>query len=268
MMEDFKNENLWLMKGDCLERMKEIPDGSVDMVLTSPPYDDLRDYNGSLVWGPDVWQNVINNIQRVLKDGGVCVWVVNDATKNGSETGTSFKQALYAMSVGLKLHDTMIWEKSTFSAVGALRTRYAPVFEYMFIFVKGKLKTFNPIKDKPNKHAGVAHHGTVRNADGSTKEVSGKKHGKRVAELGQRHNVWRINEEKSLNKDHPAVFPLALAVDHILSWSNAGDTILDMFMGSGTTGVACVNTGRNFIGIELDDNYFDIAKDRILNIKE
>lgn len=257
-----------LLYGDCLDLMKDLPDESVDMVLTSPPYDDLRDYNGSLVWGPDIWQNVIINIQRVLKDGGVCVWVVNDATKNGSETGTSFKQALYAMSIGLKLHDTMIWEKSSFSAVGALQTRYAPVFEYMFIFVKGKLKTFNPIKDKPNKHAGVTLHGTIRNKDGSTKEISGKKAGKRIAEFGQRHNVWRINEEKYLNKEHPAVFPLALAIDHILSWSNAGDTILDMFMGSGTTGVACVNTNRNFIGMETDFKYFRLAKKRIREAKD
>lgn len=253
-----------LMRGDCLEMMKLIPDGSVDMVITSPPYDDLRTYNDTLSdWNADKWQAVLRDLFRVLKEGGVAVWVVADATKKGSETGTSFKQALYAMDVGFNLHDTMIWEKSTFSAVGALKTRYAPVFEYMFVFSKGKLSTFNPIKDKPNKHAGVAHHGTVRNGDGTTKQLSGISSGKKVADLGQRHNVWRINEEKVLNKLHPAVFPESLAKDHILSWSNPGEIVFDPFLGSGTSGVAAVNTGRKFIGIERDDKYFAIAQKRI-----
>ncbi len=253
-----------LMLGDCLERMKEIPDGSVDLTVTSPPYDNLRTYNDSLNdWGPEKWTAIISDLFRVTKDGGVVVWIVADATIKGSETGTSFRQALYAMECGFKLHDTMIWEKSTFSAVGALKQRYAPVFEYMFVFVKGAFSTFNPIKDKPNKHAGVAHHGTVRQKDGSVRSLSGIKSGKTVAEFGQRHNVWRVNEEKSLNKLHPAVFPLSLAQDHVLSWSHEGDTVFDPFMGSGTTGVACANTGRRFIGIERDGKYFQTAEDRI-----
>lgn len=258
-----------LMLGDCLERMKEIQVGSVDLTVTSPPYDNLRTYNDTLNdWTPEKWQAIIRELFRVTKDGGVVVWVVADATVKGAETGTSFRQALYAMEFGFKLHDTMIWEKSTFSAVGALKERYAPVFEYMFVFVRGALSTFNPIKDKPNKHAGVAHNGTVRQKDGSVRSISGIKSGKTVAEFGQRHNVWRINEEKALNKLHPAVFPLALAKDHITSWSNDGDTVFDPFMGSGTTGVACANTGRRFIGIERDETYFKIAQDRIYKAQE
>ena len=255
--------NVKLMLGDCLERMAEIEVGSVDLTVTSPPYDNLRNYNGSLNdWTEGKWKAVLTDVFRVTKEGGVVVWVVGDATINGSETGTSFRQALFAMECGFKLHDTMIWEKSTFSAVGALRHRYAPVFEYMFIFSKGSPQTFNPIKDKPNKHAGASHHGTVRQVDGSTRKVSGS--GKKVvADLGQRYNVWRINEEKSLNKLHPAVFPVALAQDHVISWSNPGNTVLDPFLGSGTTGVACVNTGRKFIGIERDLGYFKIAQTRI-----
>ena len=159
----------------------------------------------------------------------------------------------------------MIWEKSTFSAVGALKTRYAPVFEYMFIMVKGKLKTFNPIKDKKNKHFGVKHHGTYRNTDGTTKEVVGKSKGKVVSEFGQRHNVWQINEEKVLNKLHPAVFPESLANDHIISWSNEGDLVFDPFMGSGTTGKMAKFNNRNFIGVEKVEEYFSIAKERIEN---
>ena len=257
-------DNFNLMLGDCIERMREIPNGSVDLTVTSPPYDNLRTYNGSLDdWNATKWQGILRELYRVTKYGGVVVWVVGDATIKGSETGTSFQQALYAKECGFNLHDTMIWEKSTFSAVGALKQRYAPVFEYMFVLTKGRLSTFNPIKDKPNKHAGVAHHGTVRQKDGSVKGLSGIKSGKTVADFGQRHNVWRINEEKSLNKLHPAVFPLALAQDHVLSWSDEGATVFDPFLGSGTTGVACANTGRNFIGIERDEGYFQTASDRI-----
>ena len=259
-----------LINDDCLKAMdKLIEDGiNVDMILTSPPYDNLRTYENSLNWNEDIWKQVMSKCYDVLVDGGVMVWIVGDATIKGSETGTSFKQALYAKEIGFNLHDTMIWEKSTFSAVGALKTRYAPVFEYMFVLTKGKLKTFNPIKDKPNKHFGVKHHGTYRKSDGSTKEVVGKANGKVVAEYGQRHNVWKVNEEKVFNKLHPAVFPEQLANDHIISWSNEGDIVLDPFMGSGTTGVACKNLNRNFIGIEIVEDYFNIASERINKSKD
>ena len=251
--------------GDCLDVMQGIPDGSVDLTVTSPPYDNLRTYNGNNdQWGEHVWKAVIADLYRVTADGGVVVWVVADATIKGSETGTSFKQALWAMECGFRLHDTMIWQKSTFSAVGALQTRYAPVFEYMFVLVKGKKRTFNPIKDRPNKHAGVKHHGTIRQRDGSVLEVNGKKSGKTIAQFGQRFNIWQITEEKnSRAHGHPAPFPLQLATDHILSWSNPGDTVLDPFLGSGTTGVAAANTGRRFIGIERDTDYFSAASARI-----
>ena len=252
-----------LKHGDCLELMKEIPDGSVDMVLTSPPYDNLRSYENSLDWDFEIFKNVASEIYRIIKNGGVVVWVVSDATVNGSETLTSFKQAIYFKDIGFNVHDTMIWEKSTFSATGALKVRYAPVFEYMFILTKGKLSTFNPIKDRKNKHFGVSHHGTVRKRNGSTAAVSGASNGKVINKYGQRFNVWKINEEKVLNKLHPAVMPVPLAVDHILSWSNSFDVVLDPFMGSGSTGVACVNTNRKFIGIEKVDKYFEIADKRI-----
>ena len=252
-----------LLSGDCLEGMKEIPDASVDLTVTSPPYDNLRTYAGTLEWNFDIFKQVANELYRITKDGGVVVWVVGDATIKGSETGTSFKQALCFKEIGFNLHDTMIWEKSTFSAVGALKTRYAPVFEYMFIVAKGKLKTFNPIKDKPNKHFGVKHHGTYRKGDGTTKEVVGKSKGKVVAEYGQRHNVWQVNEEKVLNKLHPAVFPEQLANDHIISWSNENDIVFDPFMGSGTTGKMALLNNRKFIGIEKVPEYFDIGVNRI-----
>ena len=251
--------------GDCLEIMKDIPDGSVDLTVTSPPYDDLRTYKGNIdQWCFEKFKQISKELFRVTSDGGVVVWIVSDATIRGSETGTSFRQALHFMDCGFNLHDTMIWEKPTFTATGSLAVRYAHVFEYMFVFSKGKPKTFNPIKDKLNVSAGRKIHGTIRQKDGSTKKQSCI--GNEIQALGQRHNVWKICPEKSnKNRKHPAVFPEQLAKDHIISWSNEGDTVLDCFMGSGTTGIACVHTGRNFIGIELDEEYFQIAKERVEN---
>jgi len=249
-----------LMLGDCLERMKEIPDGSVDLTVTSPPYDNLRTYNGNnALWGEHVWKAAIKDLYRVTKDGGVVVWVVGDATIKGSETGTSFRQALWAMDCGFNLHDTMIYAKPNFSAVGALATRYAPVFEFMFVWSKGSVRTFNPIKDRQCKTVGKVKRGTIRQRDGSTKRMSNE--GWVQPAFGQRFNIWEIVPQSQ--KGHPAPFPEALARDHILSWSNEGDTVFDPFMGSGTTGKMAKLLNRNFIGIELDQGYFDIAKQRI-----
>lgn len=254
-----------LKQGDCLELMKNIPDKSIDLTVTSPPYDNLRTYNGCISqWSFEKFKNIARELYRITKDGGVVVWIVNDATIKGSETGTSFKQALYFKDCGFNLHDTMIWRKPTFTATGSLAVRYAPVFEYMFVFSKGKVKAFNPIKDKQNTRAGQYFHGTIRGRDGGTeRRITGDKK-KKIAQFGQRHNVWDISPENSNSKRcHPAQFPEQIATDHIISWSNEGDIVFDCFMGSGTTGVACVNTNRNFIGMEIDKSYFDIAKSRI-----
>lgn len=252
-----------LHNGDCLEFMRTLPDNSVDLTITSPPYDNLRSYNGNNeLWNKSFWKETILQLFRITKNNGVVVWIVSDATINGSETGTSFKQALYAIDCGFNLHDTMIWNKGTFTAVGSLKSRYAPVFEYMFIFSKGFPKTFNPIKDKKNKHFGRKKHGTFTQKDGTKKPLSSI--GKPIAEYGQRFNVWDVAAEKSNSKRfHPAMFPEKLAYDHIISWSNENDVVLDPFMGSGTTGVACVNTNRKFIGCEIDKEYFNIAQKRI-----
>jgi len=252
-----------LIHGDCLEEMKKLEESSVDLTVTSPPYDNLRTYNGNNdQWGEAVWKSIIKELYTVTKEGGVVVWVVGDATIKGSETGTSFKQALWAMQCGFNLHDTMIWEKQTFTDTGSLRVRYGNVFEYMFIFSKGRPKTFNALKDRLNKQPGKKKHGTVRQKDGSLKPISSI--GKKIGLYGQRFNVWNINTEVSNSKRcHPAQFPEQLAHDHIISWSNEGDTVLDCFMGSGTTGKMAKQLGRNFIGIELDKTYFDIATKRI-----
>jgi DNA modification methylase len=251
-----------LMQGDCLEKMKDIPDGSVDLTVTSPPYDNLRTYNGTLNdWTQEKWQAIIRDLFRVTKQGGVVVWVVGDATINGSETGTSFRQALWAMECGFRLHDTMIWNKGAFTAVGTLRSRYGSVFEYMFVWSKGSVRTFNPIKDRQCKSVGKVKSGTIRQRDGSTKRKSNE--GWIQPAFGQRFNIWDIANPGIAGNPHPAVFPEALARDHILSWSNEGDTVFDPFLGSGTTGKMAILHGRNFIGIERVEKYFDIACKRI-----
>ena len=249
--------------GDCLEVMQGIPDGSVDLTVTSPPYDNLRTYNGNNdQWGEHVWRAVIADLYRVTADGGVVVWVVRDATIKGSETGTSFKQALWAMECGFRLHDTMIWDKPYILPLRS--NRYENSSEYMFVFSKGQPSTVNLIKDKLNKGAGRKITGHKRGANGKPVDLVNVGTEVVIASFGTRHNVWVIDTNRGRNgHNHPASFPLQLATDHILSWSNPGDTVLDPFLGSGTTGVAAANTGRRFIGIEMDADYFAAASARI-----
>ena len=252
--------------GDCLELMKGIPNNSIDLTVTSPPYDNLRSYNGNISqWSFEKFQEIAKQLYRVTKDGGVVVWIVADATIKGSETGTSFRQALWFMECGFNLYDTMIWNKGSCPSIGDLN-RYENVFEYMFVFSKGKPKSANIIKDKPNKTFGKKQRGSIRQANGELRKTSG--YGKRfIAEFGRRHNVWKITPCNSSKErtGHPAQFPEQLANDHIISWSNEGGIVLDPFMGSGTTGKMSVLNNRNFIGIELDEGYFQIAKQRIEN---
>ena len=245
-----------LLNGDCLELMKNIPDGSVDLTVTSPPYDNLRTYNGNIgQWSFDKFKAIAEQLYRVTKEGGVVVWIVADKTENGSETGTSFRQALWFMERGFNLHDTMIWRKPN-AMPQVDKTRYTQCFEYMFIFSKGKPKTFNPIKT-PCKYAGKFLKTTNKNP-----ESIKSSHGNVVNKERIAFNIFDY-VVAGTNYGHPAIFPERLAEDHILSWSNEGDTILDCFMGSGTTGKMAVLNNRNFIGIELDKGYFDIAKQRI-----
>ena len=254
-----------LKHGDCLDVMENIADNSIDLIVTSPPYDNLRTYNDNInQWNFDKFKKIAKELYRIIKNGGVVVWVVADATIKGSETGTSFKQALYFKDCGFNLHDTMIYQKQNY--VPLTHNRYEQEFEYMFIFSKGKPKTFNPIKI-PCKYAGTETWGSVSfhktNKSGlvsvGKKKVNDYKiHGNIFCYL-----VGKVKSKKNIK--HPAPFPLQLAVDHILSWSNENDIVLDCFMGSGTTGVACKQLNRDFIGIELDKNYFEIAKNRIKN---
>jgi site-specific DNA-methyltransferase (adenine-specific) len=236
-----------------------MPAESVDLVVTSPPYDDLRTYGGHS-WD---FYGVAWNLKRLLKPGGVIVWVVNDATKDGSETGSSMAQAMYFRQIGLLLHDTMIWRKE--GCPFPETNRYYPVFEYMFVLSKGQPRVCNQIADRQNKWAGTAYHGTDRQKDGTTKDCNAQSRGihRPIKELGVRFNVWDLPHTGIAGAKHPAPFPEALARDHILSWSNEGDTVLDPFSGSGTTIKMARETGRRGIGIEINEEYCQIAVERL-----
>lgn len=232
----------------------------VDLTVTSPPYDNLRTYKNTCEWDFEVFKEVAKCLYDITKDGGVVVWVVGDATVNGSETGTSFRQALYFMEIGFKLYDTMIWSKP--SPAVPTESRYYDTFEYMFVFSKGKPKTLNLLQDRQNKSTGSVSNKETRSCREDRKVKSEKRI---VKAYSRRFNVWEIS--RGHNKtEHPAVFPEQLAKDHVLSWSNEGDVVLDPFMGSGTTGKMALLNNRRFIGIEKVKEYFDISKNRIDDI--
>ena len=250
-----------LFQGDCLDILPTLANDSIDLTVTSPPYDNLRTYNGTLKWDVNVWESVILELYRTTKQGGVVVWVVGDATIKGSESCTSFKQALFAIECGFNLHDTMIWEKPNpmpqFKA-----NRYTLAFEYMFIFSKGAPKVFNALEIE-TKTFGKIQRGSTGHVNNWRTNEQIKKETTPTKKLKKKTNVWEIPHRLRQKTGHPSVFPLELALNHINTWSNENDWILDPFMGSGTTGVACVNTNRKFIGIEKYEKYFDIAQKRI-----
>lgn len=244
--------------GDCLDVMRQMDDECVDLTVTSPPYDNLRTYNGNISqWNFKKFTEIAKELYRITNRGGVVVWIVSDKTENGSETGTSFRQALYFKEIGFNLHDTMIWRKT--NPMPKVRTkRYFDVFEYMFVLSKGIPKTFNPIMQKC-KCGGQEYNSTCKNMGGESGRTkkSLKINAERYAD-----NIFDIAVAQN-KTGHPAVFPLKIAQDHIISWSNENDVVFDPFMGSGTTGIACVNNRRNFIGCEICKEYFDISTQRI-----
>ena len=253
-----------IYQGDCFEVLKTFEDNSIDLTVTSPPYDNLRTYGGVIDgWSFEKFQGIARELYRITKEGGVVVWVVADATIKGSETGTSFKQALYFMECSFNLHDTMIWQKASY--VPLTHNRYEQEFEYMFVLSKGKPKTFNPIKVEC-KYAGTTTWGDA--SFHKTNDSGLIKVGKKVVnDTKIKGNVFRYDTAKASKRGeyggHPAPFPEALANDHILSWSNEGDIVLDPFMGSGTTGFVANKLGRHYIGIELNPEYVEMARRRI-----
>ncbi|MBI3305648.1 transcriptional repressor LexA [Candidatus Nomurabacteria bacterium] len=246
--------------GDAVEVMKVMPPDSIDLVVTSPPYDELRNYNGYRF----NFEGMAHGLFRVMKKGGVVVWIVGDQTIKGDETGTSFRQALYFKQVGFNLFDTMIYLKTPRGAVGNNKT-YWQAFEYMFMLSKGTPKTINLIKDRENKDERDGDNGTKRLHDGTLLKL--KRAG--YSKYGRRTNVWEylIGKGHSASDDiaykHPAIFPEKLVQDHITSWSNPGDVVFDPMCGSGTTCKMARLHKRNFIGIDISSEYCKIAEERL-----
>lgn len=243
--------------GDAGKVLATFPDNCIDLTVTSPPYDNLRNYNGYVF----DFEEIALQLFRVTKVGGVVVWIVADATLNGNETGTSFQQVLYFKSIGFKLHDTMIWNKNIASFPE--KNRYYNCFEYMFILSKmSSPTTVNLISDRRNVWYGTKVHGTNRKVSG---ETTPKKSNDVINEYGVRYNVWNIHSERHNRSGHPAVFPKSLAADHIITWSNPGDVVLDPFCGSGTTLGQALKLHRNFIGIDISEDYCEISKREVSN---
>ena len=263
------------------EGLKHLKDESIDIVITSPPYDNIRNYNND---DTNVENNsefdidiIINELYRVLKKGGVVIWVVADQTDKASESTTSFHQAINFNKKGFKLYDTMIFEKQ--NPTPKTHKRYEQSFEYIFMFTKGKPKAANIIVEK-SKHSGKQRYNHTYRHDENDK-LSPQHKGGEVSEYKIKNNIFKYvvgkNEKYAdiVKRNHPAKFPIELVRDQLLSWSNEGDTVLDPFSGSGTTAIVAILTNRNYIGfeknkkyVESSNRYIDIVKDKIKNNDE
>jgi len=257
----YNHKGITIYHGNCKDILRSMDQESVDLILTSPPYDSIRDYTG---YEFDFY-NIAIELRNLIKPGGLIVWVVSDQTLNGSETGTSFEQAIFFKKIGLKLHDTMIFQKNAYDP-NIHHARYMGVFEYMFVFLKGeKPKAFNPILKKNSCYG---------NKSGVHKsmQASGKRYvydvDRKIAKESKRGNIWTYNVGNATGDDklafkHPAPFPENLAREHILSWSNEGDVVLDPFLGSGTVLKSAKHTNRSGIGIEIEEEYCKISIRRL-----
>lgn len=262
----FLNELNVIYNEECVSGMSNhISDESIDMVVTSPPYDSARTYKGY----DFIAENVVKELYRVIKPGGVVVWVVGDATIKGSETGTSFQQALLFMNEGFRLHDTMIYQKQ--NPMPQFKSkRFTNAFEYMFVFSKDAPATFNGIFEETIHKDLNYSSSSYRQTDGSKKK---RKEGNTKPKKEKlKSNIWSYKVGTPSTKDkiafeHPAIFPEKLAEDHILSWSNPGDIVLDPFMGSGTTAKMAILNNRHYIGFEISEEYCGIAEERLNTYK-
>ncbi len=241
---------------NCLITMSNMPESYIDFVITSPPYDDIRNYNGYQF----EFEKIAKELFRVLKTGGVIIWIVADATIDGSETGTSFKQALFFKEIGFRLHDTMIYYKN--NPMPQTGNRYHQHFEYMFAFSKGNPKTFNPITE-PTKFHGLANMKN-RGQEGALnyKKVERTKE-KKVGNVFSYSIGGGISTKDKVAFQHPAIFPEKLVADQINTWTNENDLVYDPFIGSGTTAKIAHILKRNWIGSEISKEYVEIAKQRL-----
>ena len=254
-----------IINDDCVRLMKKMPEACVDLTVTSPPYDDLRDYENEMNWDYTIFRKVARELYRITKNGGVVVWVIGDKTNKGNKTLTSFKHALYFQEVGFNIYDVIIYEKT--GSGPPHPKRYFNSFEYMLVMSKGRPKTVNLLQDKKNSWAGMS---TFSNVTRREKDGSLTDKGKKVInEYGVRTNIWRYNNGKGFSTkdkiayEHPAIFPEKLARDHIESWSNPGDIVFDPFGGSGTTAKVSIELDRRWIYVEKVKKYCDIAARRI-----
>lgn len=251
-----------IITGDSAVVLQSFPSDCIDLTVTSPPYDNLRTYNGFVF----DFETIAKQLFRVTKAGGVVVWVVGDSTVNGSESLSSFRQAIGFQEIGFNVHDTMIYKKSGIAYPSF--DKYYQQFEYMFVFSKGKPATFNPLKDRKNRWSGSWSDQSSRMKNGELKRR--KKVVKHAEDYGVRSNIWEFHagagygQTDKIAYEHPATFPEALAKDHILSWSNEGDTVLDCFAGSGTTLKMAKMLNRHYLGIEISPEYVTLAEKRLL----
>ncbi len=254
-----------IIEGNCIEIMQQFDDDSIDLTVTSPPYDDLRNYKGYVF----PFEEIAQALYRITKPGGVVVWVVADATIEATETGTSFKQALYFKEIGFNLHDTMIFRKKN-PIPQIYRKRYNNEFEYMFVFSKGVVKTHNPIM-VDCLHAGLELNGTTYKNYSKNEQIR-EKLAKPVKNQKIKGNIWEYvvgkKQEDQEAKGHPAPFPCELVRDHIISWTNPGDIVLDPMSGSGTTPRVAYELERNYIGIDISQEYCELARQRVKSIEK
>lgn len=256
------SDRLSLVCCDNIQYSKTLDKNSIQLTVTSPPYDNLRNYTGSeCLWDMSKTRELAVELLRITRDGGVVVWNTCDQTVDGSESGSSFRQALCFMECGFLLADTMIYKKINPGGARGSNKTYLQCFEYMFVFSKGKIGTHNLLKDRLNKFVGSGKGGGRRNRDGSVSNTKMLK----SEEFGRRTNIWEYatTSRDEFSKKHPAPFPYALAEDHILSWSNEGDVVFDPFSGSGTTCLAAIKNNRTAIGVDVSEEYCEIARQRL-----
>lgn len=234
---------------NCLHTMLRMPSNFVDLILTSPPYDNLRDYKGFNF----PFKHIARQLYRVTKEGGILIWIVSDQTINGSESGTSFRQALFFIECGFRLHDTMIFEKINF--IPLTHNRYEQCFEYMFVFSKGKPKTFNPIMDKSKTFGSITKTDSKKTDSSGNYGMRKRKHKYITNEFKIKSNIFKYATGNKESNFHIAPFPEALAAEQINSWSNIGEIIYDPFAGSGTSLKMAHIYKRNWIGSEMSAEY-------------
>lgn len=264
----FCNTQLAIHNGECSSILSQFPECCIDIVITSPPYANIRSYNGYSF----PFESIAEQLFRVVKRGGIMVWVVGDSTIKGSETGNSFRQALYFKDIGFRLHDTMIYEK--LNGMPLNHNRYEQKAEYMFVLSKGKPATFNPILE-PCVGAGKINTGGARQETISRSEKNANYGGwgyrKPIKQMKIKSNIWRYytgrghsTADASIFKQHPAIFPEQLAQDHILSWSKENDIVLDPMCGSGTTLKMALLNNRKAVGIDISESYCELSTIRCL----